>query len=339
MKRLASIAAAVSSLIASDAFGGYIFSTQRTPLTGANAGLDRVVLYALGTGTFGDVFAADLTVTSGMANGLKFTIIPDETDPVVAFLSANPQTANRSRGHSTLFHTIAPGFPQPPTGSPTGPATYSEGVTTFKIIGFDGRDGSSVDIGVKADSSQNGGRGAAIFAAVVPSAGSCQAGWPTVSFTGEIIDEQLGSQNIPIAVTDGTVATLNLAPVFISPPPQTINFGGSSAESMPFSVTFTASDPNVCNILSLAIGTIPAGVSGITVSPAAGAQTPATFTVTGLLARSTIGTTVTLPFTISDGQGASTPGALIFNVVVPEPTSVAAIAGAIGWAAARRRRR
>ena len=73
MRRSALLAAVVGTLVASNSFAAFTFNTQRTALTGTSAGLDRVVLYALGSGTFGDVFAGDMTISTPTANGLKFT--------------------------------------------------------------------------------------------------------------------------------------------------------------------------------------------------------------------------------------------------------------------------
>jgi hypothetical protein len=137
---------------------------------------------------------------------------------------------------------------------------------------------------------------------------------------------------------DGSTAAVstNAAPAVQPVGTTTVTFGSVVSAGAPFSVQVTATDANAADILTLAVGTLPAGVSGVTVTPNAGAVSPATFTVAGTVDYSTNQTTVMIPFTVSDGQGGSAPGSFAL-AVVPEPASLFALCGVASIAIRRRK--
>lgn len=137
---------------------------------------------------------------------------------------------------------------------------------------------------------------------------------------------------------DGSTAVVssNAAPVVQPTGTTTVTFGSVVTSGAPFSVQVTATDTNATDVLKLAVGALPAGVGGVTVTPTAGSVSPATFTVAGTLDYSTNQTTVTIPFTVTDGQGGSTPGTFAL-AVVPEPTSLAALGGVVASLIRRRK--
>ena len=339
--RFARVAAALlASANASIAFAGYTFTTTRTLFMSGTSQLERVVLYARADAASGDLFAADLTVTTTIPNGLKFSVItdPDTGESAVSFLNATPEISTRTRASNLLFNTVAPGFPIPAARSQADVELYRAGLTRFQIAGFDGRTSDQVDVGLKADGSQNAGRGAALFSAVVPfygwsgPPGTAPSPPPeTVFFSGEVADEQGILSDIRVTYDPGPA---NL--VVVLPPPQTVTFGTNVGSGAPFSVAVQATSSNASDVLSLVMSPLPAGVSGIMISPASSAS-PATFTVSGLLNYSTNWTTVTLPFVVAGLGGSSMPGAIVLNVV-PEPAAMATCTAAIGLGHGRRRR-
>jgi len=197
-------AAGAVAMLAPASFGAITITSVREVGVLGGGTLDRVTLYARSDAPSGDILAADLTVTSAQPNGLKFSAPVDtdgdpETPPdTVPITSVNPITASTTRGQSVLFGTLAPGFPVPDNKDANNFPAYANGLTTFKITGLDGRNAQTTDVGLKADSSVNGGRGAAIFDAVVPTG-------DTVSFAGTVGDDISGNAPVGVAeVNQGT---------------------------------------------------------------------------------------------------------------------------------------
>ena len=194
-------AAGIVAGLAPASFGAITYSSVReTNFNGT--GLDRVVLYGIADAASGDIASADMTITAGTANGLKFAAPIDtgsgEPDTVPVTI-ANVVGASQTRGSNVVFQTVAPGFPKPDNRDTANFPAYANGLTTFQIAGFDGRNAGTIDIGLKATSAQNNGNGAAIFAAVVPSG-------TTVTFAGSAGGDVVGSPSAPIAVVnEGTV--------------------------------------------------------------------------------------------------------------------------------------
>jgi hypothetical protein len=124
-------------------------------------------------------------------------------------------------------------------------------------------------------------------------------------------------------------------PTILPVAPTPVVFGSTVSNGQPFSVTIQATDPNQGSNLSLALGTLPAGITGTAVS--GGGASPATFTVTGNVAYSLNMTTVTIPITVANGLGSTTNGSFAL-VVTPEPASLAALASVAALGATRRRR-
>jgi hypothetical protein len=133
----------------------------------------------------------------------------------------------------------------------------------------------------------------------------------------------------------GTVPPTNTPPVVLPTAPTPVVFGPVVSNGAPFSVTINTTDVNAADVLSLTLGALPAGITGTAV--AGGGTSPESFTVTGNVAYSLNGTTVTIPFTVSDGAGGTTAGSFQL-VVTPEPASLAALAGAAGLGLIRRRK-
>lgn len=142
-----------------------------------------------------------------------------------------------------------------------------------------------------------------------------------------------GNNRYDNVVFAGTVFT-NTAPVVTDPAPVAVVFGPTVTDGAPFSATVSATDVNLTDTLALAVGTLPAGISGIAVT--GGGTSPQSFVVTGTVDYSLNGTTVLIPYTVSDGQGGTTPGTITL-VITPEPTTLTALAG-VGTLLLRRRK-
>ena len=140
------------------------------------------------------------------------------------------------------------------------------------------------------------------------------------------VENGTGGAGLVFNGTTNAAGPSNSDPVVTAPPTTTVTFGTVVSTPAPYSVQVTATDANAADILSLTAGTLPAGV---TVNSITGSGTsPATFTVTGTVAYSLSGgPNVTIPFNVTDGT--STVGSSFALSVVPEPTSLAALAGAM----------
>lgn len=100
-------------------------------------------------------------------------------------------------------------------------------------------------------------------------------------------------------------------------------FGSTVSEGAPFSVTIHASDADGGDLLHLAAGALPPGISNLQISPATSGS-PASFTVTGVVDYSLNGLTVVVPITVTDSFGLNATGNFLL-VVTPEPASVGAV--------------
>jgi hypothetical protein len=143
-----------------------------------------------------------------------------------------------------------------------------------------------------------------------------------------------GNNRIDNTVFSGNVfVPPNVAPIVVDPAPQAVVFGSVVSNGAPFSATIGATDINLADILSLAV-TPTAGISNIVIT--GGGTSPTNFTVTGTVDYSLNGTTVLVPYTVSDGAGGSTGGNITL-VITPEPATLGALAG-VGTLLLRRRK-
>lgn len=186
-------------------------------------------------------------------------------------------------------------------------------IGTFSIAGL-------ADPIVQADATVNGGKGLLVAHMVLP-AGTALA---TVSAAG--------SSGSAVSETRSLLIVTDPGPLVVAPtPPTTVTFGPVVTNGAPFSVTINASG-GPTDILSLAVGAVPAGISNIIVT--GGGPLPASFTVTGLVDYSLNKTTAIIPFTVSSSLGGSVASSFAL-VVIPEPTLFAGV-GLGGWLLRRR---
>jgi hypothetical protein len=178
------------AMVSGSAQAALTFSTQRSAVNGT---LDRVVLYALSDGP--NVLGGDLTVSTPTANGLKFSVTDTDDDQIPdtvnAFTSA-VTTATRTRADSQVFSIIANTAPDPRASDAA--STFTPGLSSWQIAAAASNNGA----GYAADSSLNGGKGYAVFAAVVPTGSD-------VSFNGSVGDTNLGSFNVALTDTSSPV--------------------------------------------------------------------------------------------------------------------------------------
>lgn len=132
---------------------------------------------------------------------------------------------------------------------------------------------------------------------------------------------------------DGSTFVLNTSPVAVSLP-AAVTFGSVVSGGAPFSATVTATDLNLTDVLSLSLGSIPTGITAVSVS--GGGTSPATFTVSGLVDYSLNGQTVFIPYTVADGAGGTATGNISL-VVTPEPAALCAL-GSVASLLLRRRK-
>lgn len=158
---------------------------------------------------------------------------------------------------------------------------------------------------------------------------------PAGTLSGDFAGET-GPTSSASVILPGVVGPTNTPPVVPAVTPGTVTFGQIVDQGAAFSVQIPASDLNATDVLTLTVGVLPAGVSNVTVSPSAGGTQPQIFTVNGTVSFRPNGSTVSIPFSVSDGT-ASTPGQIVLTIV-PEPTSMLALAGAAGLGLIRRRK-
>lgn len=336
MRRISILAAAVGGLaIASTSFGAVTFSGARTAINGTT---DRVVLYALSSVEADQLLGAEITAVSTAPMTFAPAAVNGDGVLEVGVKAANVLTATTTRAQSGVFQTVAPGYPLPSNISAddtTPPALASGNVTNFQIVGFDGR--AEPTRGTNAGASVNGGLGAAIFAAIVPTG-------TVVTFTGKAGTEAGVSGNLNVVVPGGTG---NLPPTFVGGPdfPVVVSYanGDDVNTPKPFSVQITVNDPDAGQTLVLTPGASPSGITNVQVtSVATGVGSGRTFTVTGNAAWVPFNPAVdyTLPFSVSDGASAGLEAAITGSIsisVIPEPASLGALAG-LGILALRRRK-
>ena len=304
MHRTALLAAVVGGLAASTSFGGFIITTTTTAL---GNGLQQIDLYALntGNGTGTGLLTYDITIDSSVGSRVFFRSTAAGAPNVLN----TSETPNRSYfriddedSSTTSLVSRTPAAPANWTLAPDqGASTVGQEDFSVAVVSL---------LGAKPANTGSG----AHFAQLIVNTG----------YSGQISGTIAGDQGggVPIHI-GGDPPEPNVPPVVVSPAAQTVTFGKVVSAGLQFSSVVTATDANAVDILSLTVGTIPAGVSNINVIKTI-VSGVATFTVTGLLNYSTNKTTVTIPVNVSDGQ-VTTTAAIVLNVV-PEPTTLAASA-------------
>jgi len=316
-------AAAISSLaiFASSSFAALTVSSTRTAI---NATQDRVVLFGLSDVASDGLLAADIRIRSIGAN--MFFSAPvidlDADTQTINVKRSNPNTVVFTSAATNVFFTQV-GTTTPDNGSTSAgtPPALAAGTNDFGIVGFDGRPPVR---GTPAGATVNGGLGAAFFAAVVPT------GTP-VRFSGQLAAES-GFIVGPFDFTNGGGGPVNSPPVIGAVPTTVVNFGNLAAPR-PFSVDISTTDANAADVLALTLGALPAGIFGVSV--VGGGTSPEVFTVAGFVSGTLIGSTVAVPFSVSDGT-VLTSGSFSIQAI-PEPTTLAALS-MVGLVALRRRK-
>lgn len=326
MRRSALIAAAVGGLLSSSAFAAFTFTATLEPLAGPN---DAVVVRAIndGTGGTGTRLAA-FTLNYQLTPGALARFLVNDTDNPDTGEPANgtPDTVDfanganaagfgyvRLGGASTTFVASAT-----PTNGFVEPNPYLNGVNSFGLA-------ATTTAAVKPLATGAG----TIISRLIFNDG---AGFV---LTGSIAGETGPTQQIS-PFTYSPVVTPPGNPV-VTPAAAIVQFGSIVSNGQTFSVNVNVADPDG-GLLTLAAGAASGGsVSNVTISPAGGANSPAVFTVSGTVAYAPNGTIVTIPVTATDAQG-NTGASTITLTLVPEPTTLAALAGAAGLGLIRRRK-
>lgn len=315
MRRTSLIAAAIGGLlVTSSSFAGF---TVTATLGATVDGLDRWDVVAVNTG--GDTGVQIKGLEYFYAGSPAAFQVDDVTDSGGGDPNGVADTVNllstsrtRIRVSATAANNVFVGVS--PSNEFAEPNPYAAGAAAFQ--------GAIANTGT-TNASGAGFQVARIF---IPAGGSGV-------FSGNIggdIGSKVGYSvtlgggpggNDPVIVNDGASTTAT--------------FGQIVTNGAPFSIVIQGTDADAGDILSLAVGALPAGVSNVTVSPATSGS-PANFTVSGTVDYSLNGTTVNVPITLTSTQGTADTGS--FNiVVVPEPTSLAAL-GLSGLLLGRRRK-
>jgi hypothetical protein len=177
------------AMVSGSAQAALTFSTERSAV-GTNGQFERVVLYALSdtsTGAAANVFGGDVAVSTTTPNGLKFAVLDsdfDGTPDTVAAFQNPVTTATRTRADSNVFKLIGASAPDPRDGA--NAAAFNNGLNNWSITAA-----ADNNVGYLADSTVNGGKGYAVFAAVVPT------GAPVV-YSGTVSDGNTVKYVIPV---------------------------------------------------------------------------------------------------------------------------------------------
>lgn len=151
------------------------------------------------------------------------------------------------------------------------------------------------------------------------------------TFSGQIGGE-IGPL-VPFTTTPITFARDR--PVFASPEPLYLTFESDYAARVPFMANVEVSDPDAGDVLSLSADMV-LGLHDVQI--AGGGVGPQTFTVTGSIDASKVGTVVYLPLRARDGTGNLSTDSLSL-VVLPEPTALFSLGAATILTTSRSRRR
>ncbi len=316
MRRTALLAAVAAIASASAAQAAITIGSTTT----TSGGRQAVNIFGLndGVGTGTRLQAVELTYTG---TPVRFVVDDTDEDEIGDTVNLNARVAGQSwLGLSTGTNTAYVGVS--PNGSGVQPNPYAS-ISSFTLAMADLAGGILANTG-------NGGQ----FMRLISATG-------TAAPTGRIVGTIAGETG-PVVAFDfsfgSTPPPVNNAPVITANAGTTVAFGNIVTTPLPFSATVTANDGDTAaQTLSLALGSIPAGLTNVQVTPAS-VSDAGTFTITGLAAWIPGNGSYSLPFTVSDNgsPAASTPGNIVITVV-PEPATLGVLAG-LGLLGLRRRK-
>ena len=318
MHRSALIAAAVGGIVSTSAFAGFTITKTTTVLGG---GLTQIDLYALNTGggTGTGLLTYDVTVDGTVGSRAFFRSTAAGAPNILNTSDTALKSYFRIDDEDSSTSSVV-------SRTPAAPATWTlapdQGASTVGQEDF-----QTAIVGLQGAKIANTGAGAH-FAQLIVNTG--YAGTLSGTFAGDT-----GPGVVISGFSLGGAVVVNTPPTVVSPAPQTVTFGSTVSAGAPFSAVVTATDVDSADILTATAGTLPAGVSGVTVTKSIVGGV-SQFTVQGTLAFSTNKTTVTIPVNVTDGTN-TVGGSVVLNVV-PEPTTLAALAGAAGLGLIRRRK-
>lgn len=298
--RKCALALTVILMSATNVLGGFLVSSSTVSV---HATLDRVDLYARNTGggTGEGLIAVALSVNATSGSVAYFRSTPDGL----------PNVTNTSRAFQRSFVRIDDAdasssllIDRSPAGNwPLVPAlgTQTVGIEDFAVtvVSFGGPTPASSGAGAR-------------FASLYVSK-------PYVASISGFLGGEVGSK-VPFAI----VVPPPLPPPWpvVQPPPDTVvQFGNVVSDGAPFSVAVNAFSSDATDVLSLHVGVLPAGVSVTSIT--GGGMSPQTFIVSGRVDYGLVGTTVWVPFTVSNTNGSSIPAAFKL-IVIPEPGALSA---------------
>jgi hypothetical protein len=309
MRHTALFAAAIGGLLASSSFGALIVSISRG--TSANApGFD--VVYLTARNDSGPTALQAQSVTFTTYNPDTGSTGPDvlqfpEGDEFGGVGTGASASAIASRSAPSGTYAFIPSATNVAT-TPGRPTDYSTPWRAFSAQSF--RTSSAFSTTAPA--------GLIIGAAVVPTG---QSVWANGS-----VNPTLDTANsVNFDLFDGP-PTDNVAPTIGANSGANVVFGAVTSVPLPFSGTVVVSDADAADTVALALGTLPANVSGVTITPSGQNPNGTVFTVSGLVSYVGNGPTV-IPIVASDNSSlsADTNGTFVINVT-PEPASLSALA-------------
>lgn len=306
--------AIASCAIANSAEAGFTVTAAKIVVGGFN----RFDIVAVNTG--GDTGTQIKGLEYFYSGSPAFFQVDDTTDAAGGDPDGIPDTVNllstsrtRIRVSATAANNVFVGVS--PTNSFAQPNPYEGGITAFQ--------GAIANTGV----TQASGSGFQIARIFIPQS----AGFNWV-FSGNLGGD-IGSK-VPFSVnlTDGPGPE---APVISPVPPVNVLFGQVVTNGAPFSANVTVTSSSATDILTLSLGSLPAAVQNVQITPASG-PSPQVFTVSGIVDYAANGTDVVIPIVAGYMTGGPTSVGSITLHVTPEPTSVAIFTALL---ALRRRRK
>lgn len=303
------LSAALGGLLASASWGGFTVSHD---VVSVDTTLDRINLYALNTGggTGTGLIAVELSVNANPGSLAYFRSTssgsPNVTNTAETPLRSFVRIDNEDASTTSLVQRTPAGiWPLTPA---LGANTVGIEDFTATIASLAGPRPANLGIGV-------------LFASLYVSKG----------YSGQISGYLGGEMGTKVPFVVGSPPPPPPTLVISSVTNATVDFGPIVSTPMPYSasVGVTTSDPGA--LLSLSIGTLPAGV---TASISGGGTSPASFTISGTVDYPGTNTTVLVPIIASDGF--STTAGTYAITITPEPGTLAAFG--CTWVLVRRRR-
>lgn len=280
--------------LASASFAGFYVTYSRV----VSGEFDRYDIVAVNTGgSTGTQIKSLEYVYSGSP---AFFQVDDTTDPSGGDPDGIGDTVNllstsrtRIRVNTRALDNVFAGVS--PTNGVAQPNPYELGVTSFS--------GTITNTGT----TQATGAGFQIARLFLPRNAN------SASFSGNIRGDM--GEKVPFVAGQGPPP--NIPPVISPVPPVNIVFGQIVSGGTAFSASATVTDVNPADVLSLALGSLPSTVSGVTLIGTTGTS-PRTFAVSGIVSYAANGTDVVIPLVASDGTGQTASGSITLHVT-PEP--------------------